>query len=82
MNFNDFSGIGKVLIFIGIGIVVLGLLIFVASKLPFFGKLPGDISLKKENFSFYFPVSTSILISIVLTIIVNAILFIVLRFLK
>jgi len=81
MNSN-FSNLGKIIIFIGIGIAVLGGIIFLISKIPFAGKLPGDISIKKENFSFYFPVSTSILISIILTIIINVVLFIIFRIRK
>lgn len=82
MEFNNFSNLAKILIFIGIGIVILGLIIFFLSRIPFFGRLPGDINIKKENFSFYFPVSTSILISIVLTIVLNVILFIIFRLRK
>ncbi len=61
--------IGKSLIFIGILIIVTGVVLLFNDKLPFnLGKLPGDISYKKENFSFYFPITTSILISIVLSL--------------
>jgi len=81
MNSN-FSNLGKIIIFVGIGIAVLGGIIFLISKIPFAGKLPGDISIKKENFSFYFPVSTSILISIILTIILNIIIFIIFKIRK
>ncbi|HAX18559.1 MAG TPA: DUF2905 domain-containing protein [Actinobacteria bacterium] len=81
MNLN-FSNLGKIIIFIGIGIAVLGAIIFLISKIPFAGKLPGDISIKRENFSFYFPVSTSILISIILTIVINVVLFIIFRIKK
>lgn len=60
--------IGKSIIFIGIIIVIIGIIFIFSDKLPFnLGKLPGDISYKKENFSFYFPITTSILISIVLS---------------
>lgn len=61
--------IGKSLIFVGIMIVLIGVILLFSDKLPFnLGKLPGDISYKKENFSFYFPITTSILISIVLSL--------------
>jgi len=60
---------GKSIIFIGILIVIIGIVILFSDRLPFnLGKLPGDISYKKENFSFYFPITTSILISIVLSL--------------
>ena len=61
--------IGKGIIFIGIVIVVIGIILSFSDKLPFtLGKLPGDIVYKKENASFYFPVTTSIIISIILSI--------------
>lgn len=61
--------IGKSVIFIGIVIIVIGIILLFSDKLPFnLGKLPGDISYKKENFSFYFPITTSILVSIVLSL--------------
>lgn len=61
--------IGKVIIGLGIVIVIIGIILSFSDKLPFtLGKLPGDIVYKKENFSFYFPLTTSILISIVLSI--------------
>jgi heme/copper-type cytochrome/quinol oxidase subunit 2 len=63
------SEIGKIIIFMGIIMIILGVLLLFSDKLPFnLGKLPGDISYKKENFSFYFPITTSIVVSIVLTL--------------
>ena len=61
--------IGKSIIFIGIIVIIIGVLLLFSDKLPFnLGRLPGDISYKKENFSFYFPITTSILVSIVFSI--------------
>ncbi|AHF97501.1 MAG: DUF2905 domain-containing protein [Desulfurella sp.] len=60
--------IGKLLIFAGVMLILFGLLFSFSSKLPF-GKLPGDIIIKKGNFTFYFPLATSILLSIILTVI-------------
>tara|TARA_B100000678_G_scaffold280658_1_gene277607 strand:- start:63 stop:260 length:198 start_codon:yes stop_codon:yes gene_type:complete len=60
----------KTIILIGITIVVIGLAYPVLKRLPF-GKLPGDIFYQSENFSFAFPVITCIVISIVLTIVIN-----------
>ncbi len=82
MSLGNFSNIGKILIFIGIGIAILGALIILFSKVPFFGKLPGDFSIKKDNFSFYFPLASSVIISIILTAVINIILFLVFRFRK
>jgi len=59
--------LGKSIITIGIILVVIGILITMAGKIPGVGKLPGDIFIKKENFSFYFPLTTCILLSIVLS---------------
>ncbi|MGH7900967.1 MAG: DUF2905 domain-containing protein [Thermodesulfobacteriota bacterium] len=67
----EFQPFGKVIIIVGIFLVVLGLLIVLSPKIPFPGRLPGDIYIKRENFSFYFPVITSILVSLVITIILN-----------
>lgn len=60
---------GKLLIIVGIVCIVAGLLITYGPRVPFLGKLPGDISIEKENFKFYFPITTSILISIILSLI-------------
>lgn len=63
--------IAKLLIVFGIIITMLGvmLLLFRNSGIPFLGKLPGDIFIQRKNFTFYFPVATSILLSIILTLI-------------
>jgi Protein of unknown function (DUF2905) len=59
--------IGRVLILIGIVIVVLGLLLTLAGRVPWLGRLPGDIAYRRGNFTFYFPLATSILLSLLLT---------------
>ena len=67
---NDWSELGKTIIFIGIILIVLGAAIVLKDKLPFsLGRLPGDISIERENFRFYFPLGTSIVISVILTLI-------------
>ena len=75
---QGFEGIGKVLIIVGIIIVVLGLIFIFGDRIPFLGKLPGDILIKKDGVSFYFPVVTFLLLSVILTLIINFIL----RFIK
>jgi hypothetical protein len=65
----DFSGFGKILIIIGLVIAGIGGLILLGGKIPWIGRLPGDFYYKGNNFSFYFPLATSIIISIILTII-------------
>ena len=63
------SDLGRLLIVIGLILVVVGAVFLLAPKLPWLGKLPGDISFKRDSFSFYFPLGTCILISIILTLI-------------
>lgn len=68
------ENIGKLLIIIGAIILLLGIFLTFLDRLPFgFGKLPGDIYIKKDNFTFYFPITTSIILSIILTIIFSLI---------
>ena len=61
-------GIGKMLIILGIILIIVGIGFLMGDKIPYIGKLPGDIMIKKERFSFYFPITTSIIISIILSI--------------
>jgi hypothetical protein len=61
------GGLGKSIIFTGIVLIIVGFFITMAGKIPGVGKLPGDILIKKENFSFYFPLTTCILLSIILS---------------
>jgi hypothetical protein len=61
--------LGKLLILLGVVIALVGAGLLLANKIPYIGRLPGDIYIKKENFSFYFPVTTSILISLILSLI-------------
>ena len=75
---SGFEGIGKIITIVGIILVVLGLIFVLGDRIPFLGKLPGDILIKKGSISFYFPVITFLLVSVILTIIINFIL----RFIK
>ena len=63
-----FGALGKMLILLGVLIIVIGLLLLIGEKIPWIGKLPGDIIIRKEKFSFYFPITTCIIISIILTL--------------
>lgn len=68
------SQTGKYIIIAGIAIVVIGIIIyFFSDKLNWIGRLPGDIRVEKENFKFYFPITTMILFSVLLTIIMQII---------
>jgi hypothetical protein len=60
--------IGRILIITGIIIAVLGAVLTLSGKIPWLGKLPGDILIQKKNYTFYFPLATSILVSILLTL--------------
>lgn len=64
-----FSDLGKSLIFIGAFIIIIGVVVLFSDRIPYLGKLPGDIYIKKGNFRFYFPLVTSLVISAVLTLI-------------
>lgn len=61
--------LGKMLIFFGLIIAAVGVLLMVGAKIPWLGRLPGDIIIQREKFSFYFPLTTCIIISILLTLI-------------
>jgi hypothetical protein len=63
------SALGKLLVIAGIVLTIFGVVFMLGGKLSWFGKLPGDISIHKEGFSFYFPITTSIIISIILSVI-------------
>jgi len=68
---NDFSGIAKILIGLGIFILLMGILFLFLSKVSGLGRLPGDIYFRKGNFTFYFPLATSIILSLILTFLLN-----------
>jgi hypothetical protein len=67
------ADIGRTLVLLGVVLVVVGGALWlggaVGAKVPFLGRLPGDIHVERGNWSFYFPLTTSILLSIVLTLI-------------
>lgn len=66
---SGISGMGKALVIMGLIIAGLGALLWWFGKIPGLGRLPGDILIKKGHFTFYFPMATCILLSIVLSII-------------
>jgi len=67
------ADVGRMLVLLGVVLVVVGGVLWlggaVGGKLPFLGRLPGDIHVERGNWSFYFPLTTSILLSIVLTLV-------------
>lgn len=67
---SEFGGLGKALVIAGLSLALCGLLFVFFSKIPFLGKLPGDIHIARKNFTFYFPLAScaglSLLISLIL----------------
>jgi formate hydrogenlyase subunit 3/multisubunit Na+/H+ antiporter MnhD subunit len=66
--------LGKVLIIIGLLIALLGLLVWGGSSIPLvnrLGRLPGDIYIRRDNFTFYFPITTAIVLSIVISLLIG-----------
>jgi hypothetical protein len=63
------AGLGKLLLVIGLFTAAIGIILILGGKIPWIGRLPGDFYYKGKNFTFYFPLATSIVISIILTII-------------
>jgi len=63
------GSLGKLLIVTGIVLAVFGFILTLGGKLSWLGRLPGDVYVQRKNFSFYFPITTSILISIALSLI-------------
>jgi uncharacterized protein HemY len=64
-----FSGFGKLLMLFGGILIIVGAALVLAEKTPWLGRLPGDIYIQRRNFTFYFPLTTSILISVVLSLV-------------
>jgi hypothetical protein len=72
---SEWTGFGRVLIVIGLGIMVVGILLSLADRVPglgsglnWLGKLPGDIAVKREHYSFYFPIVTSFVVSVAVSL--------------
>jgi len=72
--------LGKFLVLTGVLLVLLGFLLLAFGKIfPLIGHLPGDIELKRDNFTVYIPIASSLLISLLLTVVLNLILWLVNR---
>ncbi len=63
------SGLGRMLIVAGLVIAAAGALLLLSGKVPWLGRLPGDFLVRREKFTFYFPLATSLLISLILSVI-------------
>jgi len=75
----NFSDLGRLLLIAGGAIVLLGLVLLLVGRVPFFGRLPGDISIQRGNTTFFFPIVTCLVLSVVLTAVVNLLLFLLRR---
>lgn len=62
--------IGKLLIAFGLILAAVGFLLLLSDKIPWLGRLPGDFTVKRDNFTFYFPLATCILISVIISLII------------
>ena len=69
----EFSSLGKILMIVGGTLFLIGVLVFWGHKIPYVGRLPGDIFIQRKGFSFYFPVVTCVVLSILATLILNII---------
>jgi hypothetical protein len=65
---SPLGSLGKILIIIGAILAVIGVIFTLGDKIPWIGRLPGDIYIKRDKFTFYFPLMTSIIISLLLTL--------------
>ena len=65
------EGVGKLFLILGAVLIALGVLLTLAGRAGWIGRLPGDIRIDRENFSFYFPLATCILLSVILTLLLN-----------
>ena len=72
----DLSSFGKLLVLFAVIIALVGVLLIALGNLPLFGKLPGDIVFRRGSSTFFFPIVTSIIVSVVLTILINLVLWI------
>ncbi len=66
-----FGSLGKMLILLGIFIIIIGVLLIIGERIPFVGRLPGDIIIRRERFTFYFPIVTCIILSLIITLILS-----------
>lgn len=70
----ELSQIGRLIIYAGIALVVVGLLVVLLGRLPYIGRLPGDILVRRGNTTIYVPLVTMLIVSLILTVILNLIL--------
>ncbi len=72
----DLSSLGKLLLLLAVVFSIVGLLLLIMGNVPFLGKLPGDLVIRRGGVTFFFPIVTSIVLSVVLTVLINLIFWI------
>ena len=70
------QSLGKIVVLFGLIMVAVGALMMFSDKIPYLGKLPGDINIKKDNFQLFIPITTSIVLSVLLSLVMWLISFI------
>jgi uncharacterized protein HemY len=73
------DSLGRMLIVLGLVVAGMGLLFVLAGRVPFFGRLPGDITIQTDKISCFFPIVTMLLVSVVLTVVLNLVLWVLRR---
>ncbi len=63
------AAFGKALVLLGVLIVAIGIILMLGARIPWLGRLPGDIYIKRDSFTFYFPLTTCLLLSLILTLV-------------
>ncbi len=71
MEPSVFQNLGKTLVIVGVMLAGIGIVFIFGGKIPFLGRLPGDITIRREGFSLYLPIATCLLLSLLLTLIVR-----------
>ena len=71
MPSGGFDSLGKILMIFGGILLVVGAILYFGGKFTALGRLPGDIHIERENFSFNFPIVTCILVSLIMTVVLN-----------
>jgi hypothetical protein len=64
------NDVGRALVVMGLVVAVVGVVLMVAGRVPWLGRLPGDLYIQRGNWSFYFPLATSIVVSVLLTVVI------------
>lgn len=68
---SDFSSLGRILVVVGVLVAVLGIVLSLVGRIPGLGRLPGDIVIQRGNFTFYAPLATMFLLSVVLSLLLR-----------